>query len=264
MKAYLTNLILIVSCVLIGQLAEAQVDHQLLRRVVVFPIKVEGEQPPQLRAVQSKDIETAADDAWWQVREELTASRRFLVASKQFLVKSDVFAPRGELQPADTVILGKLLDAHALITGQLKGRILSMQAYDGSNGVVLWRKESTMHPSLKVSDQFAATARKLINDFIASIPYQGFQQVDPLIGKPLYEEGDVTVAQVDVGVSSKVAAGDPVQWIKVTAFNASPLFQGGAKITVFAEGRVLKLDQGIATVEVLRATKINEIKESNP
>jgi hypothetical protein len=242
-------------------LAHAQVDHQLIRRVVVFPFKLEPESVSGIRGTAKREIETAGEDAWWQVREELTTSQRFLVASKQFLIKSDVFAPRGELQPADIVILGKLLDSHALVTGQLKGRTFYMQVYDAGNGIALWKKEATVHPSLRVSDQLPVIARKLINDFIASVPYQGFQFVDPLIGHALYEEGDVQLAQVDVGATSKVAAGDPVQWIRVTATNSQPLFQGGSKITVFAEGRVVKIDQGIATVEVLRTAKGNDFKE---
>jgi hypothetical protein len=253
--------ILIFTGIFAAPYAQAQVEHQLVRRVVVFPFKLEPEAVTNSRGVNKKEIESAGEDAWWQVREELTVSRRFLVASKQFLIKSDVYAPRGDLQPADTVILGKLLDAHALITGQLKGRSLSMQVYDGSSGIVLWRKDATVHPSLKVSDQLPVMARKLINDFIASIPYQAFQTVDPLVGKAVYEEGDVNIAQIDVGVSNKVAGGDPVQWIRVTATNAEPLFQGGAKVSVFAEGRVMKVDQGVAIVEVLRIAKGGEIKE---
>ncbi len=241
--------------------AFSQVDHQLVRRAVVFPFKLEPEAVTNSRGVNKKEIEAAGEDAWWQVREELTVSRRFLVASKQFLIKSDVYAPRGDLQPADTVILGKLLDAHALVTGQLKGRVLSMQVYDGSSGIVLWKKSAGVHPSLKVSDQLPVLARKLVNDFIASIPYQGFQFVDPLIGKAVYEEGDVTISQIDVGVSNKVTGGDPVQWIRVSATNVQPLFQGGAKISVFAEGRVIKVDQGLAVVEVLRIAKGDDIKE---
>lgn len=242
--------------------AKAQgVEHQLVRRLVVFPFQVGSENQVAQQGLQKQSLQNTADESWWQVREELAKSRRFLVASKQFLIKSDVYLPRGELQPADALILGKLLDAHALITAQLKNRTISMQAYDSGTGLVLWRKELVMHPSLRISDQLTESARKLVNDFIASFPYQGFTHVDPLIGKAVYEEANVQHAQIDVGINNRVTAGDMVQWVRINATNALPLFQGGAKVRVFAEGRVTRIDQGMATVEILRATKVSEIKE---
>lgn len=241
--------------------AFAQVEHQLIRRMVVFPVKTEtdpGTGPRDLKALIPAAV---VEEAWWQVREELTDSRRFLVASKQFLIKSDVYQARGRLEPADAVILGKLLDAHALVTMQLKGRLLTMQVSDGGNGLPLWQKDLMMHPSITVSDQLSAAARRLIGDFIASVPYQGFTHVDPLIGRAVFEEGDVLLVQIDVGVGTQIQPGDPVQWTRVVGTTVQPLFQGGARINVFAEGRVVKVDQGIATVELLRATRADDIKE---
>lgn len=249
-------------CAAVGwsEAARAQVEHQLIRRMVVFPLKVEmdGGGSNASRTRLSADV---LDEAWWQVREELTQSRRFLVASKQFLVKSDVFMARAPLEPADAVILGKLLDAHALVTFQLKERQLAMQVFDGANGLPLWNKTLDLHPSLTVSDQLVSSARKLIGDFIASVPYQGFSQQDPLIGRVVYEEGDVLLTQIDVGVGVQVQAGDPVQWIRLAGTAVAPLFQGGGRIRVFAEGRVVKVEQGIATVEILLATRVDDIKE---
>ena len=161
-------------------------NHQLIRRMVVFPVKSD----PTLQA--------SVEDAWWQAREELTRSRRFLVASKQFLIKSDVFLPRGELEPADSIILGKLLDAHGLVTLQLVERRLQMNVYDSSNGVLLWTKSVPLHPSLTVQDQLPALAKRVVADFVSSIPYQGFTIVDSLIGRALYEEGSAKLAQVDL------------------------------------------------------------------
>lgn len=252
----------ILALLVLSQPLKAQgVEHQLVRRLVVFPFQVGSENQVAQQGLQKQSLQTIADESWWQVRETLTNSRRFLVASKQFLIKSDVFLPRGELQPADALILGKLLDAHSLITAQLKNRTISMQAYDSGTGLVLWRKEIVMHPSLRIADQLSESAKKLVNDFIASFPYQGFTHVDPLIGQPVYEEANVQLVQVDVGSNHKVTAGDMVQWVRINATNALPLFQGGAKIRVFAEGRVTRIEQGMATVELLRATKVSEIKE---
>ncbi len=228
--------------------ADAQIDHQLIRRVAVFPLKV------------AKELEPAGEEAWWQTRDQLSRNRRFLVASQQFLVKSDAFQPRGDLEAADAVILGKLLDAHALITLQINDRRLVMTVYDGGVGVVLWKKAVSLHPSLTVRDQLPQMARRIVDDFSANVPYQGFTAVDSLIGQPVYEEGDVKLAQVDLGVQTGVQVGDLVQWIRLTSTNAAALFQGGAKTTVFAEGKIVKIDQGIGTVEILRATGVKDIK----
>lgn len=222
--------------------------HQLIRRIAMFPIDA------------PKELSNAADDAWWQAREELTKDRRFLVASKQFLLKSDAYQPRGSLEPAEAILLGKLLDAHALVAARLAGRTLSMAAYDGSNGIVLWQRDYPLHPSIAVQDQLASVMRRVAADFVASFPYQAFQIVDPIVGTPVYDEGDMKVAQVEVG-SGGAQAGDPVQWIRVESQSLKPLFQGGAKIDAFAEGRVIKVEQGIATVELLRLEKGRAIKE---
>lgn len=229
--------------------ANAQIDHQLIRRMAMFPMQA------------AKELEGPADEAWWQARDELTKSRRFLVASKQFLVKSDVFQPRSELEPADAIILGKLLDAHALVTMVLDGRRITTTVYDGGNGLILWKKSVSLHPSLTIADQLPQMARRIMNDFIASIPYQGFTVVDTLIGQPVYEEGDVKLANVDLGTTTNAQIGDVVQWIKITSTTSAPLFQGGSKSTIFAEGKIVRIDQGVAIVEILRATGLKNITE---
>jgi len=71
----------------------------------------------------------------------------------------------------------------------------------------------------------------------------------------------VLLAQVDVGLGAQVQPGDPAQWVKMVGTAVAPLFQGGARVNVFAEGRVVKVEQGIATVELLRASRIDDIKE---
>lgn len=222
--------------------------HQLIRRIAMFPIDA------------PKELAKAADDAWWEAREELTKSRRFLVASKQFLLKSEAYQPRGALEPADAILLGKLLDAHALITSRLEGRRLFMAAYDGSNGIVLWERDYPLHPSIAAQEQLASAIRKVASDFLAAFPYQAFQIVDPIVGVPVYDEGDMKVAQIEVGAGG-AQVGDTAQWIRVESQSLQPLFQGGAKIDAFAEGRVIKVDQGVASVELLRIEKGRSIKE---
>ena len=205
--------------------ANAQIDHQLIRRVAVFPFAV----PPE--------FQNSADDAWWQAREEFAQTRRFLVGSKQFLIKSDVYQPRRDLEPADAIILGKLLDAHALVTFQLNDRRLMMTVYDGGTGTTIWRKGVTLHPSMPVGDQLTPLAKKMVDDFIAAIPYQGFAIIDSLIGQPVYEEGDVRLSQIDLGIATGAQVGDVVQWIKIIGTSVEPLFMGGSKTTVSPRAR---------------------------
>lgn len=247
-RAFLSLIIIACSFAAIPK-AEAQFDHQLVRRLVVFPMKVPS------------GFEGAAEEAWWQARDEFTRSRRFLVASKQFLVKSDVFQPRSELAPADAIILGKLLDAHALVTFELQGRELTLNVYDGGNGTPLYRKTFGLHPSLTVGDQLGALARRVVGDFIATIPYQGYTVIDPAMGTPVYNDGSARLARIDLGVTNEARIGDAVQWIQISATTAAPLFQGGAKIQTIAEGKIIKIEDGMATAEILRATNIKDIRE---
>ena len=224
-------------------------DHQLIRRLAVFPFSV----PTELSA--------AGEEAWWQAREEFAATRRFLVGSKQFLIKSDVFQPRRDLEPADAIILGKLLDAHALVTFQMQERRLMMTVYDGNNGITIWRRGLSLHPSLPMADQLPQVAKRMVDDFVAAMPYQGFTVVDSLIGQAVYKEGDIRLAQVDLGLTSQAQIGDITQWIRITGTTVDPLFQGGSKTTVFAEGKIVKIEQGIAIVEIQRASTIKDLKE---
>src|SRR5690242_6478693 len=97
----------------------AQVEHTLVRRISVFPIKAGQELAP------------IAEEAWWELRETLTRDHRFLVASKNFLMQKDVYQARRALSPADAIILGKLLDANALVVTFLEDRTLRMHVYEG-------------------------------------------------------------------------------------------------------------------------------------
>ncbi len=233
-----------------GLSAHAQTaDHQLIRRIAVFPFSV------------PRDLAAAGDEGWWQAREEFASTRRFLVGSKQFLIKSDVFQPRRDLEPADAIILGKLLDAHALVTFQMQDRRLLMTVYDGGNGVTIWRRGLTLHPSLPMAEQLPQIAKRMVDDFVSTIPYQGFTIIDSLIGQAVYEEGDVKLAQIDLGITSQAAIGDVVQWIRITGTTMEPLFQGGSKTVVFAEGKIAKIEQGIAVVEIQRASSLKDLKE---
>lgn len=232
--------------------AHAEVLHERVRRVTVFPFKVEG-----------AELNQVAEKTWWDLREKLTESKRFLVASKNFMQAKDVFQPRGELQPADAIILGRLLDANALISTFVVGRKISMRVYETKNGLTLWQGDVELHPALTVSQQFPDAAKKLLFDFISSIPYQGFVVVDNLIGRPSYYEGERLLFKADVGAGTQVTVGDTAQLIRVKGYRLKPLFQEGATIEYFVEGKVVNVDRQIITVQVTRKQEGSEIHEDD-
>lgn len=225
---------------LMCQAVWAQSKHKLVRRVVVFPLKVEAQ------------YAKVAEDVWWDLRKKLTDNKRFLVASKNFMSAKDVFQPRGELKPADAIILGRLLDAHALISVSLEGRKLRLFAYEGRQGYPLWDRSLELHPSLPVSQQLPAASEKLVLDFMASIPYQGFVITDELIGQALYREGGKWRMKSDIGAGGQVSVGDPIQVVEVLNQNLDPLFMSGSKMNVLADGRVVKVDRNIIVSELDR------------
>ncbi|MBK8201587.1 MAG: hypothetical protein IPK68_04470 [Bdellovibrionales bacterium] len=225
------------------------IDHKVIRRITVFPIKTESL------------LTEAAEEAWWKMREALTENKRFLVASKNYLVQKDVFQSRGELSPADAIILGRLLDADALVVTYLKDKILHMRIYEGQYGRSLWHKEFQLHASIPVAKQIVSSTKKLVLDFIASVPYQGFVITDGLIGKSVFSEGEKNLVKINIGENAAVEIGDQVQMVRIKSDSLRPLFLDGAISEIFAEGRVVSISREIIVVEVLRATNIDEIRE---
>lgn len=227
----------------------AQTDHTVLRRIAVFPIKT-GEGMSQV-----------SDDAWWELREVFTKDKRFLVASKNFLMQKDVYQSRAKLNPADAIILGKLLDANALVSTYVDDRVLYMKVYEGDYGRLLWEHQLVLQPSLPVAVQLKPGVVKLAQDFIASIPYHGFVVTDPLKNRPVYQEGHRLLVKAEIGSQAEVDVGDQVQLIRVYSENIKPLFTSGASIEVFAEGRVVERDREIILVELDRLNRSNSIVE---
>jgi hypothetical protein len=232
-----------------GGSAFAQTNHTLIRRIAVFPIK------------SSPELTQVAEEAWWELREALTRDKRFLVASKNFLMQKDVFQARETLQPADAIILGKLLDANALVTTWIDDRVLNMRVYEGEYGRPLWEYQLMLQPSLPVAEQLQPAVVKLVNDFIASIPYHGFVVIDPLKGRPVYQEGRRLLVKAEVGTNAEVDVGDPVQLIRVYSDHLKPLFTHGASIEVFAEGRVVEQNRESLVIELDRVNRASAIEE---
>ncbi|HEX4925106.1 MAG TPA: hypothetical protein VFV50_13520, partial [Bdellovibrionales bacterium] len=136
-----------------------------------------------------------------------------------------------------------------------------MVAYNGETGVTLWRNQFQLHPSMPINDQIEGAALKLIRDFVASVPYQGFHIVDPLIGKAVFEEGRAMYAKVEIGTDAVVQKGDAVQWVRLTG--SSPLFQEGGQVTVIADGIVTDVERDILTVEIRRVTDLTLLREKS-
>jgi hypothetical protein len=229
-------------------MAHAELTHERVRRVTVFPIKVD------------KELDKAADETWWDLRERLTESKRFLVASKNFMQSKDVFQPRGELQPADAIILGRLLDANALISTFVVDRKLSMRVYETKNGLTLWSADIELHPAIPVAKQLNDACRELLYDFTSSIPYQGAVIVDNLIGRATYSEGEKLLFKADVGAGTQISTGDAVQLIRIKPDRLKPLFQDGSTVEVYAEGVVVAVDRQIITAQITRKLGDVEIK----
>ncbi len=236
------------ACFFAGSFAHAQ--HDLIRRVVVFPLKVDATYNEQ------------AVDIWWNLRSRLTSNKRFLVASKNFMESKGVFQPRGVLEPADAIILGRLLDAQGLITASLDGNVISMQAYGGRQGLLLWQKKLELHPAVPISKQLPDACDKLILDFIASVPYQGRVIVDSLVGRAVFHQGDRDRVKVDVGEGLHVQVGDVVQLVHVKPKSVEALFSS-ADIQVYAEGRVVEVNKQILTVELEKVSDISQVREDS-
>lgn len=227
-----------------------QEEHQVMLRLTVFPIQV---------PVDSRD---AAEDAWWQMREQFTKNQRFFVAMKSYLQQKDVYQPRGELSPADVILLSKLLDSHGIVVTFLQERTLKMIVYEGENGRVLWEQELKLQPSVPIEDQLSTAATRLARDFMASVPYQGYVQVDSLKGEPVYKEGKHYLVQINVGTADLELA-DTVQIVRIYSDQLKPLFTHGANIEVIAEGKVVKKEKDYFVVELDRYNKISLIKDGS-
>ncbi len=229
--------------------AKAELKHSLLRRVAVFPIA---------------DANFGnSEEAWWQMREALTKDQRFFVASRRFMVNRGVYQSRKNLKPADAIILAKILDAQALVVAYLQERTLHMKVYEGENGYLLWEGDGEFHPALPINDQLIRMSTQLMSAFISSVPYQAFQVMDEVIGKPVYEENGKTLAQVYLGANTRVQKGDSAQWVEVTGDAGQAFFTTSTKVTVIAEGIVQEVKGERAIIEIEKMRDPQELKENS-
>lgn len=240
-----TFVILVIFCFL-GIHAEARVEHRLLRRVAVFPIA---------------DANLSnAEESWWQMREALTHEQRFMVASRRFMINRGVFQPRKVLKPADVIILSKILDAQMLMSVFIEERTLKMKVYEGENGYLLWQGDIQFHPAIAINDQLIRVSTTLMNQFISEIPYQGFVIIDDLIGKPVYSSDNEQSVKIFVGKNSKLAVGDPVQFVEISGQVGQSFFNDNPLIDVIAEGNIKELKDDYAFARIEKAKNLADIK----
>ncbi len=233
-------------------------------RFAVFPVEFLGERGARL----DKATQDRLDETWWQVREELADTGRFLVATKAFLQKADVFSPRGLLSTGDAVILGRYVESDAIMTIKLESRELSLNVWDSFDGSLVWRSQVELHPSILIRDQVARVARGLVREFIAAIPYHGVTLKDQLARSAVFEEGGKKFARVQVGggpdgvpSATMIVPGQDVQWVELQKVGLEPLFQGGAKVVVKAEGTIREISDKVAKVEIRRAVDLKAIRD---
>lgn len=229
----------------------AKIRQDVLRRIAVFPVAID------------EQYDDVGDDAWWKIREELTAKQRFLVASKNLMIKKDVFQARKELTPSDAIILSQLLDAQAVVTIFQNDSQIQMNFYDGKTGLPLYLKSIRIHPSLPLKVQLVQLASQLVKDFIAAIPYQGFVITDPLVGTAHFKKNGKTYAKVDFGLDSRVEVGDRAQFFDFYGTQFKPFFEDGGQIEVFAEGVVVQVEKEFSVVEISRMTSLADFKEGS-
>jgi hypothetical protein len=231
---------------------EASEPTGYIRRVTVFPLK-------GISATQSEAL-------WWKVRERLAEDQRFLIATRNFMSQKNVFQSRGVLSPADVILLSKLLDSHALITAELvdqKIKIVRLRAYAGVDGLLLWELSSQLDPARSVENQIEPVILKVVDQMVKDIRYDGSMIVDPIIGTPIYQEGDIHLAKVDIGTKIVVHIGEKVQWIQLDRKTIEPLFQGGATESILAEGEVYDVNREIITARILRKKADAILKEKS-
>lgn len=195
------------------------------------------------------------------MREQLTKDQRFLVASRRFMINRGVFQPRKEFKASDAIILGKILDAQALVISAIDERTFRIKIYDGENGYLLWESSLEFHPAQAMSDQIVNAAQKLIQDFIIDLPYQGFVVVDPIKGNALFEEGGKKRAWIYHGNTKVLDVNDAFEVIEFSGETSKPYLKHG-RATVVAQGTIVEVQNDRVLVNIDQVRDLKDIKEN--
>lgn len=227
--------------------SRAAVEHNLFTKLAVFPIA-------------DADFESS-EEAWWQMRESLTRDQRYLVASRRFMINRGVFQPRKTLKPADIVILGKILDAEALVTSFLVDRKLNLFVYNAEDGTTLWKAELQLHPAIPIQEQIVKASQKMIQDFLNAIPYQSYQVHDEHKSNLYIDDGESIIANIAKSSVVDVKPGDAVEWITVQADSSQPFFNQNVSISVVAEAKVIAIKDSSIEVQIFKLKSKDILKD---
>lgn len=219
--------------------AEVATKDHLVRRISIFPFS------------SPSSLSQQAENAWWDVRGELTKNRRFLVASRHFLEKKEVFQKREQLEPADVLVLSKLLEAHALVTCYMTTDRIYLSVYNGQSGWLLWESSLPFDKDLPLKEQVKDLALRLTRSFVASVPYQGFVVNNGNTGKVILFEGDIKTLSIHVGVNTRIQPGDEVQFLRLQRRGMEELFKNSGEREIYGRGRVIKVEGELVTAELL-------------
>ncbi len=199
--------------------------------------------------------------SWKKIKENLIYDRRFSIIPLEDISKKNIsYLYKVKKKPLKIISILKEINTDVIIIANLKNKNLIMKAYSKNDGQLLWSQTTLSSSSLK-SSNFISSIQKLINDFSSSIPFQGFQILDPLIGQITYDEGEAKLTKADIGHFHHIKKGDSVQWIEIKRVNSKPLYQGGSKINIIAKGHIIKVINEIAILKINQARNINLLKK---
>ena len=167
------------------------------------------------------------------------------------MVQRDVFQPRRTLKPADAIILGRILDAHAVVVTYLEEGELKMHVYDAREGYTLWKESLLTNRSEPIDAQIERLSKSLVGGFLADVPYQSFQISWPNQNEVLRKEDGRIYARLEIRRGLTLEPNTVIEWIRIPANLQKPVFRSYDRIVVFGRGRVVRLDRGAAIVEIL-------------
>jgi hypothetical protein len=195
-----------------------------IRKVAVFPA----------RGVD----ENLIDDLWWQLREIIAQDGRFEVATRRLMINRQVLSPRSELKSADAVIMGRILEADLLITHQVLKKKAVFTATRTSDGIIVWKEEAMLNPSIPESDQLLPVFKNLAKDFLKAVPYVGYQSLDPNNQKLYESDGGLGFVFVTVS-NGESLLNQKFYWLNVS-YPSQPLLKSRGNFLVLNWGRAVE------------------------
>ncbi len=194
------------------------------------------------------------------IKERLDENGRFSILPLEEITKQNISASY-KLKPSKVILISEKLNADIIIRTHLKKKKLTMKVYFKNDGQLLWTQNILLLSSKLNPSNLKPSLNKLVDDFLASIPFQTFQILDPLIGKTIYDEGEVRLSKADIRHLQHVKKNDPVQWIEIQRINSKPLYQGGSRINILAKGQIMKIKDKIGVLKINQAKDIKLLKK---